>query len=578
MMEKDDLMDVFDGFWLPKELRQKLITPDTAWKVQYQKDGQPANAGDPGAVGARWPVFSRSDWELLFRSLEERRRTISPDFMHRMQNAVTALLQRFADAKDPLTNTVVQFFSTYSGYSPEMINFALDLMDLTPFDSLEKSLSLQIPLSVQREYVSLQTIGRLDGRLRRFTNRKIDWPFALKWKKTSPLPSKENYPHTVLGYAAGNVIGTAFLIALLGQVSALANPHKGKNDPKSVPSVLVKNSRQEPLFSSFFFTALEEIDPDLVRTVAVMIWDYEDEPLQDYLVSQADLIIAAAADFTIEQIDETRKRANPAARFHKHGHKVSFTTIGKSYLARGSSTEVGGSSEMVEMLTLLSALDSMFWDQYGCLSSRVHFVEQGSDEYYSPLEYGHLLVAKLRVLSKRLPRGAIPMSRIHDRFDYFNAQTFSDQVKLCSSYDDDFIVVLDERPWNPQHFKTIVNNCIERTIVVRPVASIMEVPEVYLKWIEPGNLQTMYTAIDGREHNRWSKNLTQFLEAVGMCGVTGVRTVGRSPFAQLAYSWDGLLPQELSFSYPSGYFTTVEFENTFFQIMGNYATLTDKGL
>ncbi|MCJ7624092.1 MAG: hypothetical protein MUO76_11360, partial [Anaerolineaceae bacterium] len=338
------------------------------------------------------------------------------------------------------------------------------------------------------------------------------------------------------------------------------------------------NSRQEPLFSSFIFSALEEIDPDLVSTVAVMIWDYEDESLQDYLVSQADLIIAAAADFTIEQIDITRKRVNPKARFHKHGHKVSFTTIGKSYLKRGLRTDLDGSPELFDILALLSAMDSVFWDQYGCLSSRVHFVEQGSDENHSPLDYAQMLVEKLRVLRVRLPRGAIPMSRIHDRFDYFNAQTFSDQVKLCSSYEDDFIVLLDERPWNPQHFKTNVNSCIERTIVVRPVASVMEVPDVYLKWVEPGNLQTMYVAIDGKEQDKWSKNLTQFLDAVGMCGITSVRTVGRSPFAQLAYSWDGLLPQELSITYPKGYFTTVEFNNTYSGILENYKTFKVKGL
>ncbi|MCJ7623753.1 MAG: hypothetical protein MUO76_09640, partial [Anaerolineaceae bacterium] len=243
MMEKGDRMDVFDGFWLPAGIRQKLITPDTVWEVHYQKDGKPTSEDDPGAVGARWPVFSLTQWELLFKCLEESRTTIPADFMSRMQNAVTNLLHRFAEVDDSIISTVLEFFSTYSGYSGEMINFALDLMDLTPFDSLEKALTMQIPLSVQKEYVSLQSTGGLDGRLRRYTKRKMDWPSPVKWKKKSLLPSKDNYPQTVLGYAAGNVIGTAFLITLLGQVSALVNPRNGHTG--RIPSILVKNSRQE---------------------------------------------------------------------------------------------------------------------------------------------------------------------------------------------------------------------------------------------------------------------------------------------------------------------------------------------
>jgi hypothetical protein len=210
------------------------------------------------------------------------------------------------------------------------------------------------------------------------------------------------------------------------------------------------------------------------------------------------------------------------------------------------------------------------------LSSRIHFVEEGDIDDYTPLEYGQAIVDELRSLSERIPRGRIPLSRIHDRFEYFNAQTYSDQVKLCSSYEDDFIVVVDQRPWNEQQFKSIINNCIERTIVIRPVDSILDVPLKYLRWIDEKNLQTMYVAVNGEREGGWSDEFSQFVEAIGERGVTSIRTVGQGPFPQLAYSWDGYLPQSLSISYPEGRFTTIEFEDNYSQILQIFSLLANR--
>jgi hypothetical protein len=570
---------VYDGFWLPQKLRQALISTDTSWKVEYRKEGREAEEGEPEAVGARWPVFNDSQWEFLFQSLEEQRELIPVDFITRMQEAISSLSLQMADMDQPFFRAVFKDLTSYTGYSPEMIRFVLNVMDFTPFDSLEKAITIQIPREVDRRYVSLQSICGMDGWIRFFRDRKgFGSLFMKRGKDSGYLPYDTIFPNNVLGYAAGNVIGTAFLIAFLAQVSALVNPGRSSTHQHQTPTILVKNSREEPLFGPVLFNILEQIDPSLVNTVAVMIWDYEDDPLQELIVSKADLILAAAADYTIGQIEEVIKRVNPTARFHKHGHKVSFTTIGKRYLSKGEVVEENALPELFEIITNLSAMDSIVWDQNGCLSSRIHFVEEGAEGHYTAIEYGQMLARKLRRLSDILPRGGIPLGRIHDRFDFFNAQTYSDQVQLCSTYEDDFIVVVDHRPWNPQQFRSMVNNCIERTIVVRPVASVVDVPSVYLRWIDENNLQTMYVAIDGNGQESWSEEFTAFAEAVAECGVTGVRAVGQGPFPQLAYSWDGYLPQSLSISYPEGRFTTVEFENTYTQILQTYRLFANKFL
>ncbi len=566
------MTNLYDGFWLPAELREWLITDKTQWEEKYYLNGKEVSSKTSGAVGARWPLLDANQWNILFQYLQDQRKVAPQDFLRQLKEAIAILSQQMHSYSDLLAETPLHILPAYTGYAPEMIQFALNLFDLTPFETLENALKIQLPAAVQKEFISLQKPGGLEGFCKFYKKRPALRPHNLK-RKPGKLPYRENVPDTIVGYGAGNVMGTAFLIALLGQISALVKIPDHQS-PKKLPVILIKNSRQEPFFGPFLFSALETINPQLVSTLAVMIWDYEDSILQEHILSRADLVMAAAADFTIEQIDQTLQKANPRARFHKHGHKVSFTTVGKDFLSQKAQNTAADLVDL-EMVTTLSALDSIIWDQNGCLSSRIHFVERGSEKDHSPLEYSQQLVTQLRKLSQKLPMGAIPKSRIHNRFDQFVTQTGTGHLQVCSAYEDDFVVVLDERPWNVQRFKSLVNSCMERTIVVRPVDSVMDVPGIYLKWIEKQNLQTMYVAIGGKDEG-WSPQFAQFADKVGQCGVTSIRAIGQAVFPQLAYSWDGYLPQDLSLCFPEGYFTTVEFNDNYVNVRENFQILRKK--
>ena len=574
------MSQILDGFWLPKKIRQEIITPETPWIIQRYQAGRPVEKDGPGIVAARWPQLSRGEWEQLLSLLNAQRSQAPTDFLPLVQQALTQISQRFNDPSDPLTKTALNAIPCYTGYASEMIQFVLGALDLMPLETLGEIIDLKLPELVRNQYIPLRDFGNLRGRIKFYEKSGSN---LLKWllpKSPSKLfPVKTTHPNMVLGFAAGNVIGTSHLISLLAQVSALINLG---NDPgqRPFPTILVKNSRQEPIFAPLIFSALEEIDPVLTSTIALMIWDYEDLDLQDYLISQSDLVIAAAADFTIDQIDQIIQRLQTPKhpiQFHRHGHKVSFTTIGASYLYKGSQIPQLDNLDIIHITTLLAAVDSIFWDQYGCLSSRVHFVELGDSSIYTPLEYGEMLAEKIRILSTFLPRGAIPLHGLHNRFEKYTSIAITGQVHLCSTYDDDFLVVVDERTWSPSIFHSVVNDCIERTIIVRPIANVQEVPNQYLSWLPSENLQTMSVAIDGSEASTWSPEFTQFVEAIGKRGITGVRTLGRGPFPQLAYSWDGYLPIDVSIERPPGYFTTIEFENTFQQIINTYQLYISRG-
>ena len=429
----------------------------------------------------------------------------------------------------------------------------------------------------------------------------------------SPLFHQAIPPDVVLGYGAGNIPGAALLIAFLALSTTLAGGR--------VPVVIVKNSRSEPIFSPLVFSGLEAVDPELVSMVAMLVWDYKDAYVQNFLTSHADLVVAAASDETIvhiqSQIDlsneEHERLTSRSIRFHAHGHKVSFSAIGREMLAveptaaveptvavettaalrttaavqstatvnstdavksmeiRGLTEPANGQS-MLDVVTLLAALDSIFWDQHGCLSSRIHFVEAGGDGYHTPLEYAMRLQEQLRWLADFLPRGAWPLQQLHDRFDRYKHLEMTGDIQVISGYDDESLVILDQRRLRFSAFRGLINDCQGRVIVVRPVSDLMEIPELYFKMLPPENLQSLSVAV-GRPGEGLTDGFLHFAEACGACGVTAIRTIGRGAFPQLAYSWDGFLPLDLVRERPAGYFTTIEFDNPYEQILETYQIL-----
>jgi hypothetical protein len=499
-------------------------------------------------------------------------------FWNRLQAALANLAQRFADPTDPLREQALAALPGYTGYSEPMIRFTLGALDLMSLRELPAAFALSPTRRVARDW---QPMPELSGRLRFYASGL--WRRALQklsFGADRPLFGAASLSDLAVGYGAGNVPGTALLIALLAQAVTLAGG--------APPAVVVRNSRREPIFTQLVLRGLEAVDEDLVSAVAVLVWEYEDTAVQDLLLSKADLVIATASDESIAQIGlqigqarEGRSVPVPAAgssrpvRFHAHGHKVSFSAIGREVLAHGLADPASG-QPLLDIVALLAALDSAFWDQYGCLSSRVHFVERGGSELHAPHEYAARLVEQLRLLALHLPRGAWPRRHIHDRFDKYKLLEGTGRVRVLTEYDDEFLVVVDQRPLDAAAFGRTVNDCQGRVVIVRAVDDLLDVPNRYLRLLPERNLQSLSVAV-GQAGQGLTDRILRFAEACGACGVTAVRTVGRGAFPQLAYSWDGLIPLDMVRRRPAGHFTTVEFDAPFQQMIETYHMLLKRG-
>jgi hypothetical protein len=552
-----------DGFWLPRDVRALVVGADTPYDTLTLANGRPAEPGAPRAVTARWPRLQPEQGRALLAALRENRRTAPQGeaLWTRLGVAVVAAGRRLADPNDPLRAVALAALPSYTGYSEPMIRSILGSLDMMPLAEMTPALTLSLTRRALRDW---QQLPGLPGRVRfRPANHWQGCLARLPGLADRSLWGRAQAPETIVGYGSGNVPGAALLMVLLSLATALVGG--------APPAVLIKNSRREPIFSRLVLEALEAADPELVSTTALLVWDYSDVAVQDALLGQADLVLAAASDETIAQIGASIRHAAPARaiRYHAHGHKVSFAAVGREVLRTGLGDPASGQA-LLDIVTLLSALDSVYWDQHGCLSARVHFVEQDGDGHYSAVEYAARLCEQLRLLAVALPRGAWPRQEIRDRYDRCKLLEGAGLMQVLSGYDDEFLVAVDRRPATAATFAAAVNDCRGRVILVRPVDDLMEIPTRYLSLLPAQNLQSLSVAV-GQAGQGLTPAVLRFAAACAERGVTALRTVGRGAFPQLAYSWDGLLPADLVRRRPAGRFTSIEFDAPYDQMLATYA-------
>jgi len=548
--------EALDAFWLPARLR--ALTEKAEWEVHHVLKGQEVAEGE--GIAVRWPLLSGEQWSELLTELGRARTPAGGELLQRWHRAFERITERLVEQGE-----VLESIARYTGYPAEMFVLAFGQTSMIHIESIARTLECPPTWASARGWQPMP--GDLGGFVRFYPARSAD-RLAAAVRGGAPIYSPAPEAELAIGFAAGNIPGNGLILGLLLHLAnslsvsgaagsagfgrgartgsrgrAGRNPAAGGGGAGSAPAirapaVVVRNSRQAPLMSPWVLSAIEQEDPELVAEIAMLIWDYEDRPLERQLLGRAGLVAAAASDPTIAAIEEGLRSSGSPARFHAHGHKVSFDAAGREALERDPET-----------LARLTALDSALWDQYGCLSARVHFVERGGKR--SGAEYSESLNGAMRSLGEEMPRGVSPIRMIRRAWEHYKLLEPAGGVRVFSGPDEGYLVVQDGRPWNDYLLRETVNACVGRVIVVREVEDLSEIPRRYLNRIPAANLQTLGVAAA-------PDRILPLAEEAGACGVTALRRLGRASFPQLAYSWDGYLPLDLGSIRPRGHFSTVE--------------------
>jgi hypothetical protein len=156
-------------------------------------------------------------------------------------------------------------------------------------------------------------------------------------------------------------------------------------------TVLAKPSSADTLFPAMFARTLSEVEPRLAPALAVLPWQGGDDELEREALVGAGAVIVYGSD---ETVNSFRKRAPQHGRFVGYGHRLSAAAI---------SREAHSASRLAATARNL-AWDVSLFDQRGCLSPQVAFVERGGER--TSLELAAATAECLDALLRTLPKNS----------------------------------------------------------------------------------------------------------------------------------------------------------------------------
>ncbi|GGF89563.1 acyl-CoA reductase [Azorhizobium oxalatiphilum] len=153
-----------------------------------------------------------------------------------------------------------------------------------------------------------------------------------------------------------------------------------------------KLASAEPLMAGWFAGLIAEIDPELGECLAIVWWKGGEAAGEAAFLRAADTVIAYGSNATLEAL---RAKLPATTRFLPHGHKIGFGMIARTAL----------DSRKAMMLARLAAHDVARYEQQGCYSPQLLFVERGGR--VTPGEFARYVAHELAALAHRHPRRAL---------------------------------------------------------------------------------------------------------------------------------------------------------------------------
>lgn len=273
----------------------------------------------------------------------------------RIVDIVDRVAARFLDRNDPIRRKAEELLPRVTGYDAEMIR-----LGLTGYLKTFRAPEL-------RKFIAED-----------FANPQILDDFQ-------PVPkggfARAFGPDLLAHIWAGNVPGLPVWSLVSGLLVKAGNIGKA-------PSA-------EPLFAGWFAQALADAEPEIADCVAIVWWKGGDIASEAALLREADTVVAYGSN---ESLSAVRDRLPVTTRYLAYGHKISFGMVGKESL---DTRKAAGAAHR-------AAYDIVRYDQQGCYSPQVFFVERGGR--ITPEEFSQYLAHELASFETKFPRRALSVA------------------------------------------------------------------------------------------------------------------------------------------------------------------------
>lgn len=170
-----------------------------------------------------------------------------------------------------------------------------------------------------------------------------------------------------------------------------------------------KVASAEPVFATLFARLLAEVEPRWADCFAVVWWP-SGQAHERATFALADVVLAYGGNDALQAM---QAQMPVTTRFLPHGHKLSFGMVSAAALSVRKGLSVARQA----------ALDVARYDQQGCYSPHVFYVQRGAR--VSPQDFAHHLVNELAGLQHKLPRRVLSLEEAMQVGTWREAQEFA---------------------------------------------------------------------------------------------------------------------------------------------------------
>jgi len=329
--------------------------------------------------------------------------------------------------------------------------------------------------------------------------RRLDDMTRSSAEDTRNRASIVSSPELLVHIAAGNIPSPAIQSIAFGLLLRSAQ--------------FVKCATGTSLLPRLFAHSLYEADPKSGACLEIAEWRGGNVDFEQALFAEADCVTATGRD---ESLSAIRKTLPPDVTFVGYGHRLSF-----AYIASDALTKMNA-----ERLAERTATDVVAWDQQGCLSPHVCYVERGS--HISAEQFAQMLAEQLEARERTEPRGppsTEASATISSRRAFY-------ELRAANSPDTRLWQSNDSTAWTVV-FETIPQfqiSCLNRFIYVKEVSDLTEMIHGADK--VRSKISTVGLAASGDQSQALATQLSRW-------GVNRICPLGQMQNPPLAWRHDG---------------------------------------
>lgn len=330
-------------------------------------------------------------------------------------------------------------------------------------------------------------------------SNRLDYPVSAGGDEEKASRGMAIGPELLLHIAPGNLPIPILMQMILGVLTKSAQWIKCATGTSLIPRLFAHSIYQQ--------------EPKIGACLEIAEWPGGSHDIEQILFAQADCITATGSDATLRDI---RSRLPGHARCLGYGHRISFGFIAKENLCGPALHEA----------VLNAAEDVTAWNQLGCLSPHVLFVQK--EGIATPESFAELLARELEKREETHPRGPLPAEEaaaITTRRSFYEIRAaHRNDVQCWWSKESTAWTVIYE---TADKFQT---SCLNRFVYVQPVEDVDHV----LKLADPFRHQLSTVGLAAPKDRTLA-----FAQQFARWGAPRVCPLGRMQRPRLAWRHDG---------------------------------------